>query len=121
MSNSKNTQKKLKTIKVLFISVIVQSALLILVMPSDLEFFFLCWAFIFLVLFIYTTFNIDCFEGISGDAGDSNQGLYSALAQQMLSKESNNSLVKSFLTPTTLSFLLMTLLNVVIYIVVMPK
>ncbi len=89
--------------------------------PHNLEMFFMGWGLFFFALLIYTIFNV--FADGSMNAIGVEQKVLASKSKESLYKGNRNDKKEGsgFLDPANLIFLTLTAVNVVGYIVVMPK
>lgn len=98
--------------------------------PNDLEMFFMGWGFFFFVLLVYNIFNVFADGSMSaiggslsgGASGAGRQVLDGKLAESLYSENKNDKREGGgLLDPSNIAFLILTLVNVVGYVIVMPK
>ena len=96
-------------------------------MPHNLEMFFMGWGLFFFALLIYNIFNVfadgsmaSVGDGFAGNAGK--QVLVSKLAESLYGENKNDKREGGgLLDPSNIFFLILTFINIVGYIKVMPK
>jgi len=92
----------------------------------DLELFFMIWGFVFLAILIYNVFNIVSNGGVGAVMSNNQYGQSSSLHGLFIEKSmggdsSNKRQGGGLLDPLNMVFALMVILNIVGYIIVMPK
>lgn len=111
----------MKTLKIVIFLMIIESIFFLRNASSNLELFFMVWSFIFLAILIYSIFNVKSDGSIAEISSGQDNSLLSTIFLEKVENTRGGTKVENSINKGNLSLLVLLLVNIIGYLVVMPK